>query len=245
MDINFNKNEDHNKLLLSNLKHKLAQVKLGGGQKKIDKMHAEGKMTARERINYLLDEKSKQYVYANVPTANLDKIVTPAKRVNEQILNHYSENYPNLSGQKLLNEFRSKNDRYIGLLAKEFEMRKAAKSFSKSKLSNTGDIDISKIYNYKIDDQIFRKIMRVPKGKSHGLVMLLDKSGSMYDNMAGTIEQLLILVSFCRKVNIPFVAYGFGDEVSVRNMDFPNDKVNVWDTCESVIIENHFKKSII
>jgi 3-methylcrotonyl-CoA carboxylase beta subunit len=59
MDINFNKNEDHNKLLLSNLKHKLAQVKLGGGQKKIDKMHAEGKMTARERINYLLDEKSK------------------------------------------------------------------------------------------------------------------------------------------------------------------------------------------
>ena len=59
MDINFNKNEDHNKLLLSNLKHKLAQVKLGGGQKKIDKMHVEGKMTARERVNYLLDEKSK------------------------------------------------------------------------------------------------------------------------------------------------------------------------------------------
>ncbi len=59
MDINFNKNEDHNKLLLSNLKQKLAQVKLGGGQKKIDKMHAEGKMTARERIAYLLDEKSK------------------------------------------------------------------------------------------------------------------------------------------------------------------------------------------
>jgi acetyl-CoA carboxylase carboxyltransferase component len=59
MDINFNKNEDHNKLLLSNLKQKLSQVKLGGGQKKIDKMHAEGKMTARERIEYLLDEKTK------------------------------------------------------------------------------------------------------------------------------------------------------------------------------------------
>ena len=184
----------------------------------------------RRNESSLLDEKSKQYVYANVPTAILDKIVTPAKRVNEQILNHYSDYYPNLSGQKLLNDFRSKNDRYISLLAKEFEMRKAAKSFSKSKLSNTGDIDISKVYNYKLDDQIFRKVMRVPKGKSHGLVMLLDKSGSMYDNMAGTIEQLLILVSFCRKVNIPFVAYGFGDEVSVRNLDFPNDKVNVWDT---------------
>ena len=56
MDLNFNKNEDHNKLLLSGLKQKLAQVKLGGGQKKIDKMHAEGKMTARERVDYLLDE---------------------------------------------------------------------------------------------------------------------------------------------------------------------------------------------
>ena len=181
----------------------------------------------RRNENSLLDEKSKRYVYANVPTANLQNIVTPANRVNEQILNHYSESYPNLSGQKLLNEFRAKNDRYIGLLAKEFEMRKAAKSFSKSKLSNTGDIDISKIYNYKIDDQIFRKVMRVPKGKSHGLVMLVDKSGSMYENMAGTIEQMLILVSFCRKVNIPFVAYGFGDETSVRKLDFPN--VDIYD----------------
>ncbi|NJM80715.1 MAG: acyl-CoA carboxylase subunit beta, partial [Flavobacterium sp.] len=59
MDLNFNKNEDHNKLLVSDLKQRFAQVKLGGGQKRIDKLHAEGKMTARERIDYLLDEKAK------------------------------------------------------------------------------------------------------------------------------------------------------------------------------------------
>lgn len=59
MDINFNKNEDHNKLLLSNLKHRFAKVKLGGGEKRIEKLRAEGKMTARERIDYLLDPKSK------------------------------------------------------------------------------------------------------------------------------------------------------------------------------------------
>ncbi len=59
MDLNFNKNEDHNKLLLSDLKRRFIQVKLGGGQKRIDKLHGEGKMTARERIDYLLDEKSK------------------------------------------------------------------------------------------------------------------------------------------------------------------------------------------
>ena len=56
MDISFNKNEDHNKLLLSELKKRLAQVKLGGGKTKIEKHKAQGKMTARERIAYLLDK---------------------------------------------------------------------------------------------------------------------------------------------------------------------------------------------
>ncbi|MBU2929835.1 acyl-CoA carboxylase subunit beta [Winogradskyella psychrotolerans] len=59
MDIKFNQNEDYNKLLLSDLKKRLVQVKLGGGQKSIDKHHAKGKMTARQRVNYLLDSKAK------------------------------------------------------------------------------------------------------------------------------------------------------------------------------------------
>ncbi|MBT3742407.1 MAG: carboxyl transferase domain-containing protein [Polaribacter sp.] len=59
MDINFNKNEDYNKLLVSDLRKRFVKVKLGGGQKRIDKHHANGKMTARERIDYLLDNNSK------------------------------------------------------------------------------------------------------------------------------------------------------------------------------------------
>ncbi|TJY34004.1 acyl-CoA carboxylase subunit beta [Pontimicrobium aquaticum] len=59
MDINFNKNEDHNKLLVSDLTKRLIKVKLGGGKTRIEKHHAKGKMTARERIDYLLDSKSK------------------------------------------------------------------------------------------------------------------------------------------------------------------------------------------
>ena len=59
MDINFNKNEDHNKLLLTDLKQRFAKVRVGGGEKRIEKLHAEGKMTARERIDYLLDAKAK------------------------------------------------------------------------------------------------------------------------------------------------------------------------------------------
>ena len=55
MDLTFNKNEDHNKLLVSDLVNKLAKIKLGGGKTRIEKQHEQGKMTARERINYLLD----------------------------------------------------------------------------------------------------------------------------------------------------------------------------------------------
>jgi acetyl-CoA carboxylase carboxyltransferase component len=58
MDINFNKNEDYNKLLISNLKQRFAKVRVGGGEKRIEKLHNEGKMTARERIDYLLDDKA-------------------------------------------------------------------------------------------------------------------------------------------------------------------------------------------
>ncbi len=59
MDLDFNKNEDHNKLLSSELKQRFAKVKLGGGKTRIEKHHAKGKMTARERIDYLFDPKSK------------------------------------------------------------------------------------------------------------------------------------------------------------------------------------------
>lgn len=60
MDIKFNQNEDTNKMSLSDLKRKLATVHLGGGKAKIAKQHEQGKMTARERIDYLFDPKTKQ-----------------------------------------------------------------------------------------------------------------------------------------------------------------------------------------
>ena len=176
----------------------------------------------REKESLLLDEKCKPYVYVNLPKPNLSSIITPAKRVQQQLTEFYKFGIPTSAynsdmklplsdATKWVNEFKQKNERYVGLLAKEFEMRKAAKAFSKSKLSDTGDIDVGKLAGYKFDDNIFRKVMMTPKGKNHGLVLLLDKSGSMSRNMAGSIEQILVLTMFCRKVSIPFVVYGFGD----------------------------------
>ncbi len=60
MNIEFNKNEDHNKMLVSDLRKRLTRIKLGGGKSRIEKQHAQGKMTARERVAYILDKGAKQ-----------------------------------------------------------------------------------------------------------------------------------------------------------------------------------------
>ena len=178
----------------------------------------------RRNEHILLDDKCKEFVYVDIPKPNMSNIITPVKRVQELMTADYKDYVqkgyiPASKGIGLLNEFKRRNERYVSLLAKEFEMRKAAKSFSKSKLSDTGDIDINKLSSYKFDDNIFRKVMMVPKGKNHGLVLLLDRSGSMSNNMSGSIEQILVLSMFCRKVNIPFIVYGFTESEEVRAID--------------------------
>ena len=60
MDIQFNTNEDYNKLALSELRKRLKKVKEGGGKKNLEKLHSQGKLSARERIEYLLDNDKPQ-----------------------------------------------------------------------------------------------------------------------------------------------------------------------------------------
>lgn len=190
----------------------------------------------RRNESILVDDKCKEYVYLDLPKPILKNIITPAERVHEYLTTFFNAltisnpfhkaKFSQADMTKWVNEFKNKNERYVGLLAKEFEMRKAAKAFSKSKLSDTGDIDVNKIASYKFDDNIFRKVMLTPKGKNHGLVLLLDKSGSMGENMPGSIEQILVLSMFCRKVNIPFIVYGFGDSVEVRRIDIIKERID-------------------
>ena len=188
----------------------------------------------RSREGELLDETSKDYRYLTFPKPILSKIVTPAKRVHELIdahnknkdTIHYREDREAVLDEKV-KDFKKQNEKYISLLVKEFEMKKAASRFAKAKVANTGDIDVSRLYKYQVDDNIFRKAMIVPNGKSHGLVLLLDRSGSMNNNMRGSIEQILVLAMFCRKVNIPFVVYGFGDQTVGRKEDFPQEYTSV------------------
>jgi len=174
----------------------------------------------------LVDNKSQEYQYVNIPEPNMKRILVPYKQVHSLLDDHIKLIEKKEHAINMFNKFKNKNGRYVSLLAKEFEMRKAAKSFSKRKIANTGDINVDNIYKYQIDDSIFKKIMKVPKGKSHGLILLLDYSGSMRSNMNGSWEQIMVIAMFCRKVNIPFTVYTFGNALKTRDMDFQNKSKN-------------------
>jgi len=127
----------------------------------------------------------------------------------------------------LLNKFRIENSSAINYMVKEFEMKKAAKAYSRTKQSKTGVIDTNKIHSYKFNDDVFRRLNIVPNGKNHGVVVILDMSGSMQSNYRGAMDQLICLTMFCRRVGIPHRIYGFTSTVSETggNYDAHRDRV--------------------
>ena len=89
-------------------------------------------------------------------------------------------------------------------MVKEFERKKAAKESRRATIAKTGVLDINKLHSYSYNEDIFLKRSLMPDGKNHGLVMLIDWSGSMTYNLDATIKHVMNLVWFCQKVNIPF-----------------------------------------
>lgn len=61
MDLEFNKNEDKMRLMISEMEQKLHKIHLGGGKSKIEKQHQQGKLTARERVDFLKDKDAPFY----------------------------------------------------------------------------------------------------------------------------------------------------------------------------------------
>lgn len=113
--------------------------------------------------------------------------------------------------------FRETNQNTINLLVKEFEMRKNASQYARAQTSRSGELDMTRLHNYKLTSDVFKRITVTPKGKSHGLILYVDMSGSMRGIFGPTLEQVMILVQFCRRVNIPCDVYGFSDDVAGTN----------------------------
>ena len=183
----------------------------------------------QERMEGLVDKKTNNH-YLTIPDkANMKDAIVDYKVVHKMIDDFYDskENNPKYWGawddeqfnalnkyvydnaRATLAKFKKDSVKTVNHIAMEFERKKAADVYKKTSYAKTGILDTNKLFSAKYNDDVFKKNMRIPEGKNHGLVMIIDWSGSMTDNIFGCIKQVMELSFFCKKVNIPFDVYSF------------------------------------
>ena len=162
------------------------------------------------------DENKRGRMYGTLPDPILKDLIIPYKQFIKDQVVHYGNQMQHSDyayGIKKCEEkflkFKTQSNPIVNYLVKEFEMRKNARLHARSATDKTGIIDPLKLHSYKYAEDIFKKISVVPNEKNHGMIFLLDWSGSMGDTIHNTVEQLLNLVWFVKKVNIPFSVYAF------------------------------------
>ena len=161
----------------------------------------------KEETLYDNDDYSPEPQYLEIPgkvkynnfIVDYKEIDSKFKRLNRQ----YVKNH--------VKEFVNSNKKIINYMVKEFEMKKAAADYKRSWSSKSGELDMSKIHQYLLKDDIFNRVQITPDGKNHGVVMLLDWSGSMHGSVEATMEQATLLSMFCRRLSIPFRLFAFSD----------------------------------
>lgn len=168
----------------------------------------------------LVDATANAIAYTFFPEINHKDFIIPAKIVHDLMCSEFQElndnNQETETENALYHTFMETNRNYIGHLVKEFELKRNAKQYARARVNKTGKLNPDKIWEYKLSENLFLQNTLVPNGKNHGMIMLVDMSGSMESIMSGTIEQIINLSMFCRKVNIPFDVYGFIDNASAE-----------------------------
>ena len=167
-----------------------------------------------ESIQNLVDTESAPITYVTLPEINLEKtIVTPdtwVKCLEDYWTEHEHFEFAEIDAE--WRKYKTQSAKEVNYLVKEFEMKKSASAYARTTVSKTGVLNTSKLFQYKYNDDIFKKISVTPDGKNHGLIFNLDWSGSMSHILFSTMKQLLNLVQFCNKVGIPFEVYAFTNE---------------------------------
>ena len=170
----------------------------------------------RRNENRLFSQDSTIFYYGNVPDIDTKMAIIDHKvlwmRYRTDVItwqNFHGITTKDGTDKKGFLKFREESKKVVSFLVKEFEMRKNADQMKRASISKTGELNMNKIFSYKFSEDIFKRISVVPGGKSHGLVMFIDWSGSMHNHIGNTIKQLLNLVMFCKKVNIPYEVYAF------------------------------------
>lgn len=111
-----------------------------------------------------------------------------------------------------LHKFKGSTVSSVNYLVKEFEMKKSAQLYKRAQTSKIGSLDMKKIWSYKLQDDLFKRVTTLPQGKNHGMIFLLDWSGSMQDCIADTIKQVISLAMFCNKAQIPYQVLAFSTQ---------------------------------
>ena len=164
-----------------------------------------------------LYDKDKSYTYYNMPDMNVNKLLIKQKKFIKMFRSYIKDEMKKDHGSKEyytwlkddFKKFKNDNKKTVMYLVKEFEMKKSATAYRRANTDKTGIIDPLKLKNYKFSDDIFKRLTVLPDSKNHGMVMLLDWSGSMADVIKETVDQLCNLVWFCQKINIPYKVYFF------------------------------------
>ncbi len=135
-------------------------------------------------------------------------------------------------------DFRKATNKKVGTLVREFEQRKAAFQYSRATESRTGKLDVNKLHNYKLTEELFLSQTKLADSKSHGMIFLLDYSGSMSSVLKDVIDQTLNLVTFCKKVGIPFRVYSFTNTWATKSPTTIEATFNEVDLSDVILVEH-------
>ena len=218
------------------------QNKSQGEQTKSDGPVSQTDTAWSQQSQKLLDKECKENEYFSPHEfTNLKELVVDYKKVLQDFKNHNYKPHrmavEQIALQNLQVEYKkflSSQNKSVNYMVKEFEMRKSAAAYSRTKQDKTGIINPLKLHSYKFTDDIFKRISVTPDGKNHGMMMFIDWSGSMSDKLRSTIHQTINLALFCKKVQIPFEVYAFSNSSARRKSVSINYELN------DITIDNRF-----
>jgi Mg-chelatase subunit ChlD len=163
-----------------------------------------------------------------VETAEFMSMFDEQCRVDHHIHNSSSPEKTRVLDAESMKAFRrvkDENKKSVDLMCRRFEVRRSARNFAKTTSQKSGRISPRLLKNYRFSEDIFDRMTVRSDEKNHGIVILLDWSGSMQGIIRESVSQLVATVEFCRRVGIPVQVYFFSsiynkavlDEVVRRN----------------------------
>jgi len=182
-----------------------------------------------EKLKDLINLDGVENTYVELPKLNLDDVIVPNDAIHKVCEDQWVESiaynkefseaniFEDVDAEYV--QFKREAQKEVNYLVKEFECKKAADSYARATTARTGVLDCSKLHTYKHNEDLFKKVTTLADGKNHGLVFILDWSGSMHPVLKDTVKQLYNLIWFCRKVNIPFEVYAFTQEYPLVSYD--------------------------